>query len=88
MQLPQSEINRSAIMAAVLTKDQSREGLQKILDETATDESLKEFEAKLRAQLAQITKKPIEALSEEFMSDLVDRICSNAKYKLTLKIEE
>lgn len=48
MTLSQGEINKSAVMAAVFTKEQSVKGLQEILDETATEELFKVFEVKLR----------------------------------------
>ena len=86
MTLSQGEINKSAVMAAVFTKEQSVKRLQEILDETATEELFKVFEVKLRDQLAEITKKSIEEFSDEFMNDLVGRICRNAGYKLTSKL--
>lgn len=84
MTLSSSDINLSAIMAVMLTKEQSREELQEILDQTANEELLKTFGVNLRAQLAQIVNKPIEEFAKEFISELVGRIRSNAKYKLTL----
>ncbi len=88
MTLSQGEINKSAVMAAIFTKEQSVKELKEILDETATEELFKVFEVKLRDQLAEITNKSIEVFSDEFMTNFVGRICRNAGYKLTSKLAE
>lgn len=82
MTLGQEDINKSALMAAVIIKEKSNEELQVLALHLRTIEMRDDFAAQFKAQLTGMLQVAISDLSSEFVRDLTERIHRGVLHKL------
>ena len=83
MALQQGEVNKIAVMAAILTKDRTHQELEELLVLLATEQLRDDYVEQFRAQIAGICNKTINDLSHEFVRELIERIYNNVELKLS-----
>lgn len=87
MPLTQVEINKSAVMAAVILQDKKPAQLRKLSIRLSTETQRRAYAEQMRIKLAEITKKQIDEISIEFVTDMTERIYRTIELRLAQKVD-